>query len=127
MNRARLALLVAVALVLAAGEVAPEDPPLCRAAIEAQPDPSALETLAAAEKDAYQRAREASRAAKRASKHTLGGGNTGANRGHVMAAGEAVRVSGIARREAKTYCYCRQRRGDPYREDCEQLYPEVLR
>ena len=127
MNRAGLALLMAAALMLVAGEVAPDDPPLCRAAIEAQPDESALEALAVAEKDSVRRAREATRAARKASKRTMGVANPGAIRGLVMSAGEAARVAGLARREAKTHCYCRQRRGDPYREDCEQLYPEVIR
>jgi hypothetical protein len=32
-----------------------------------------------------------------------------------------------ARRAGKSLCYCRHRRGDPHREDCEILYPMVIR
>lgn len=127
MTRLRLAWLAALAPALLAGEVAPEDPPICVRAIEARPEATALEALEAAEQEANRMARRLSSDARRASKKTLGGsaGST-AVRKLMREADEAREQSVRAKQDAKRFCYCRQRRDDPHREDCERLYPLPL-
>lgn len=125
-SAAALAGLALAAIVAArAEEPAPEDPPLCRAAITARPQQAALDALAQAEQDAARRAGEAQRAAAKIMKKSIGAGAQGG-----LAAGTAaealLRQQADARREGKTYCHCRQRRRDPNRTDCEYLYPERL-
>jgi hypothetical protein len=106
-------------------EAVPEDPPRCREALAAHPEDDALEALARAEADAATSARKARAEARRILRKHIGTGEQGG-----LAATEAadaqLRRAAELRREGKVLCHCRQRRGDPDREDCEFLYPEKL-
>ena len=106
-------------------ESAPEDPPLCREAIAAHPDASALEALTRAEDEAAALARRARGEARAILRRQIGTGEQGG-----LAATEAadaqLRQAADLRRTGKVLCHCRQRRGDPARADCEFLYPEEL-
>jgi hypothetical protein len=125
----RLAWLAALAFLCAAAaraeEPAPEDPPLCRDALAAQPQQSALDALARAEEGAARRGRAA-----RAQARTLMRKHLGAGQRDGLAASDAaealLRQAADASREGKVLCHCRQRRGDTNRQDCEALYPEKL-
>jgi len=129
MTRGLIALVAAHALAVSsarAAEPAPEDPPLCREAIAAHPDQSALEALTRAEDDLAARARKARAEAKKILRAHIADGERGA----LAATDQAeplFRQADELRRAGKTVCHCRQRRGDPQREDCEFLYPEPLR
>jgi hypothetical protein len=120
-----------VTLTLALGgaaraeDPAPEDPPLCRSAITARPQQSALDALAEAEQDASRRANEAQRAAAKLMRKHIGDGTQGGLAAST-AAEALLRKQADARREGKVLCHCRQRRGDSNRQDCEYLYPERL-
>ncbi len=120
----RALLLLGVALPCLAAEPDPEDPPLCREAIEARPEVGALEALAEAEKELAIDARRARNAARKIMRKTLGAG--AAARARLPTYEEQMRRESEARRDGKVLCYCRQRRGDPHREDCERLYPVVI-
>jgi hypothetical protein len=126
--RALLALVAAQVLVAApsrGAEPAPEDPPLCREAIAEHPDASALDALTRAEDDLAARARRARAEAKRILREHMADGE----RGGLAATDQAeplLRQADELRRAGKVVCHCRQRRGDPQREDCEFLYPERL-
>lgn len=131
--RVELALVAALVLLVqggaprpARGEApAPDDPPLCREAILAEPSRSALDALARAEEATSRRAREATAAARRVMHKNIGGGPQEG----LAAADEAdalLRQAADARRDGRALCLCRERRGDPDREDCEYLYPEPL-
>lgn len=108
-----------------AAEPAAEDPPLCREAIAAHPDASALAALTRAEDDLAARARKARTAAKKILREHLGDGAQGGLAGSDRAE-PLMRQADELRRAGKVMCHCRQRRGDPQREDCEFLYPERL-
>lgn len=116
--------LAATALLCLGAEPDPEDPPLCAAAIARRPDATALEALGAAEKQLAREAREARREARKLMRQTLGAG--AAARATLPAYEALARKEGEAKRAGKVLCYCRERRGDPYREDCELLYPVVI-
>lgn len=129
MSRRARHVLVA-ALMLAAtpsfgAEPAPEDPPLCREAIAAHPDESALAALTRAEDDLAARARKARAEAKKILREHLGDGTQGGLAGTDRAE-PLMRQADELRRAGKVMCHCRQRRGDPQRKDCEFLYPERL-
>lgn len=110
---------------LRAEEPLPEDPPLCCAALAASPELPALAALERAEQQAAKRGREARRAAQQLLRGNLGAGAQAGLAG-ADAADALLRQAADARREGKVLCHCRQRRGDPNREDCEFLYPERL-
>ena len=113
--RALVALVAAQAFAAApsrSAEPAPEDPPLCREAIAAHPDESALAALTRAE-------------AKKILREHLGDGTQGGLAGGDRAE-PLMRQADELRRAGKVICHCRQRRGDPQRKDCEFLYPEHL-
>jgi hypothetical protein len=118
-----LALLVATLFAVGA-ESDPEDPPLCREALARHPEASALEALAEEEKRLAVEARGLRREARRVMRQTLGAG--AAARAQLPAYEALSRRESEAKRAGKTLCYCRQRRGDPHREDCELLYPAVI-
>ncbi len=103
----------------------PEDPPPCRDALAASPELPALRALEQAEQQAARRAREARRAAQKLLRKNIGVGARAGLAG-VDAADALLRQEADARREGKVLCHCRERRGDPNREDCEFLYPERL-
>jgi len=117
--------IAAAAALLRAEEPLPEDPPLCREALAASPNLAAVPALERAEQQAARRAREARRAAQKLLRGNLGAGAQAGLAG-TDAADALLRQEGDARREGKTLCHCRQRRGDPNRADCEYLYPERL-
>jgi len=117
-------LLVATSLLCVGAAPDPEDPPLCREAIERHPDATALEALAEEEKQRAIVARRAQREARKIMRKTLGAG--AAARVHLPAYEAHARRESEARRDGKTLCYCRNRRGDPHRDDCELLYPVVI-
>jgi hypothetical protein len=124
-RRTGLAILLAAALGALGADPAPEDPPLCREAIELHPDASALEALSREEARQAEIARDARREARKLMRETLGAGSSGAAQ---LPAYEALsRRESEARRDGKVLCYCRERRADPHREDCELLYPAVIR
>ncbi|HVH17181.1 MAG TPA: hypothetical protein VNF72_02665 [Myxococcota bacterium] len=126
--RALVALVAAQAFAAApsrSAEPAPEDPPLCREAIAAHPDESALAALTRAEDDLAARARKARAEAKKILREHLGDGTQGGLAGGDRAE-PLMRQADELRRAGKVMCHCRQRRGDPQREDCEFLYPERL-
>lgn len=116
--------LIVTALFALGAEPDPEDPPLCREALERQPDATALEALAEEEKQLAALARKARREARKLMRGTLGAG--AAARAQLPAYEALAREESEAKRAGKTLCYCRQRRGDPHREDCELLYPAVI-
>jgi len=127
---AGLALAAALGIALQAAplhaeEPRPEDPPLCRAALAASPELPAQAALERAEQQAAKRAREARRAAQKLLRGNLGAGAEAGLAG-ADAADALLRQEADARRQGKALCHCRQRRGDPNREDCEFLYPERL-
>jgi hypothetical protein len=127
-TRALAALVAAHALAAAAAraaEPAPEDPPPCRDALAAHPDESALAALARAEDDVAARARKARVEAQKILRGHLGDGAQGGLAGSDRAE-PLLRRADELRRAGKVLCHCRQRRGDPLREDCEFLYPERL-
>lgn len=108
-----------------AAELAPQDPPLCQEALIEHPGEAPLAALARAEQDAAQRAANAGREAAKILRKQIGadteGGLSAATSAELL-----LRHQADARREGKVLCHCRQRRGDPDREDCEFLYPEKL-
>ncbi|HVN39756.1 MAG TPA: hypothetical protein VMW19_16460 [Myxococcota bacterium] len=125
------AILTSAALSLAAApraraaEPSSDDPPLCREALATRPDESALDALAHAEEDLASRARKANAEAQRIVHAHIGDGE----RGGLAAVGASEPLLSQAaelRKAGKVICHCRQRRGDPLREDCEYLYPEKL-
>ena len=120
----RLGIAALAALTLGA-DPRPEDPPLCRDALAAHPDTSALEALAAEEKRLAVEARRDAREAKKRMRETLGAGPTPP--AAVPAFDALMRRHDQARRDGKVLCLCRKRRDDPHREDCELLYPQVIR
>jgi hypothetical protein len=127
---ARILLALAAAQALAASparaaEPAPEDPPLCREAITAHPDESALAALTHAEGELAARAREARAEANKVLRQHLGDGTQAGLAGSDRAE-PLFRRADELRRAGKVMCHCRQRRGDPQRSDCEFLYPERL-
>ena len=124
MTRTRLVALALVSALLLGAEPDPEDPPLCREAIESRPEQSALEALADAEKQLAVEARRARREARKIMRETLGAG--AAARVQLPAYEAHARRESEARRDGKVLCYCRNRRGDPHRDDCELLYPVVI-
>jgi hypothetical protein len=125
MSRRHLALLLLAALPALGAEPAPEDPPLCREALALHPDASALEALTREEARQAEIARDARREARKLMRETLGAGAAGAAQ---LPAYEALaRRESEAKRDGKVLCYCRERRGDPHRDDCELLYPAVIR
>lgn len=126
MSRALASVLAGLVLASAApaAEPDPDDPPLCRAAIEARPGMSALEALGREEKRLAAQARSARREARKLMRDTLG---AGAGARAVLPAYEAwMARESDARRAGKSICHCRERRNDPLRDDCERLYPVVL-
>jgi hypothetical protein len=119
------ALALAAAPRLRAAEPSPDDPPLCREALAARPDESALDALARAEEDLASRARKARAEAQRIMRKHIGDGEQGGLAG-ADAIEPLLRRASELRRAGKAICHCRQRRGDPQRTDCEYLYPEKL-
>jgi len=108
----------------ARGPAAALDPPACREVIAARPD-DALEALRAAESEHMRRARHAWYRGKRLLRTMLGGGTTLPTR---RAADELAQLQETYHRAvhtARVLCGCRERRGDPYREDCEAAYRQL--
>jgi hypothetical protein len=98
-----------------------DDPPVCRAALEARPDAPALDALVQAEQEALRRAKARQREGKKLMRETLGGGRSARHR---LPAFDAIAAKEAdARAEGRALCFCRKRRGDPHRQDCEALYP----
>ena len=90
----------------------PDNPPICRAALEA---------LAQAEQESVKRAKALLREGKKLMRATLGGGRSARNQ---LPAFDAIAAREVeARAEGRVLCFCRKRRGDPHRQDCEALYP----
>jgi hypothetical protein len=118
-------MLVSAAVSALAADPAPEDPPLCREALALHPDAGALEALSREEARQAEIARDARREARKLMRETLGAGAAGAAQ---LPTYEALaRREAEAKRDGKVLCYCRERRGDPHRDDCELLYPAVIR
>lgn len=122
---ARVVLLLAAALPAPGAEPDPDDPPVCREALARHPDATALEALAEEEKRVAREARTAQRRARKLMHDHLGTGSAVALR--LPEYDALTRRVSEAKRVGKALCYCRERRGDPHREDCERLYPEVIR
>lgn len=102
-----------------------EDPALCSAALEAKPDAAPLEALAQAESAAVRRAKAHRREGKKLMKETLGGGRRA--RGQLPAFDAIARQEAEAMADARTLCFCRERRDDPHRANCDTLYPVKIR
>lgn len=100
------------------------EPELCREVIEASDEPP-LEALRKAETERWQAARTASRQGKRRLRQSMGGSPSLANRrvANQVAASQDAFHSAV--REARVLCDCRERRGDPYREDCAVLFRKL--
>ena len=124
--RARLLAALAITATLVLGVAPdPEDPPLCRAALDAHPDATALEALSREEKRLSSEARTATREARKLMRTTLGSGVAGQQ---VLPEYTALmQHQDDAKRQGKVICLCRERRRDPHRDDCELLYPVVIR
>ena len=125
MRLGRSAALLALAVLLLGAAPEPDDPSVCREALARHPEATALEALAEQEKRFAALARRARRDARKIMRATLGVG--AAARGQLPAYEELARRESEARAIGKALCYCRNRRGDPHREDCELLYPAVIR
>jgi hypothetical protein len=124
-TRAHRLALAAIALCSLAAAPDPEDPPLCREALAAQPDAPALAALADEEKRLAIEARTSAREARKLMRKSLGAGADGAQ---LLPAYEAlIRQQDDAKQRGKVICLCRERRKDPHREDCELLYPVRIR
>ena len=123
-TRTRILALLVATLFAVGAEPEPEDPPLCREALARHPEATALEALAEEEKRLAIEARGLRREARKLMRQTLGAGV--AARAQLPAYEALSRKESGAKRAGKTLCYCRQRRGDPHREDCELLYPAVI-
>jgi hypothetical protein len=126
-----VALAAALALAAAAAAAraeapAAEDPPACREALAALPEQSALEALARAEQAAAAQANAARAEARKLLRKQVGGGERGGLAASDAAEPLLARAAEL-RRHGKQLCHCRQRRGDPNRQDCEFLYPETLK
>lgn len=123
--------LLMVALVCFAAAPArteePPDPPVCAEAIAAKPDSPPLEALKEAEKLRMRKMKEAQRESRRLAKEGLGTADGTGSRRRMRDLDAIERRRAGLYREAKALCLCRERRGDPYREDCQQLYPQTLR
>lgn len=102
------------------------DPPLCREVIERRGEQSEIEALTRAETERARAAHRAHRESQKLMRTTLGGGRGAIAHGALQKADAAERRRAEATREGKVLCYCRHRRGDPLREDCEALYPVVI-
>lgn len=125
MKRGRLLALALLAGLCLGAQPDPEDPPLCRDALAAHSDTDALDALAREEARLSSEARKASREARKLMRKTLGSGTQGSA---VLPQYEALmREQEEATRQGKVICLCRERRNDPHREDCELLYPIVIR
>jgi hypothetical protein len=116
--------LAAAALLSLGAEPDPEDPRLCIEAIERHPDATALAALAEEEKRLAVEARRLRREARKLMRGTLGAGPEA--RAQLPAYEALSRREAEAQRDGRVLCFCRQRRGDPHREDCQLLYPVVL-
>ncbi len=116
--------LLAIAVLLLAAKPEADDPPLCREALARHPEATALEALAEEEKHLATLARRARRDARKIMRKTLGVG--AAALGQLPAYEALAHKEAEARATGKVLCYCRERRGDPHREDCELLYPAVI-
>jgi hypothetical protein len=101
--------------------VAEEEPALCREVIAAHPG-EPLEALRKAEMERMQRVRSAWRRGKHVLWDSLGMGATEHTRRLAHAFGRASEEHRRALYEARVICGCRERRGDPYREDCDALF-----
>ncbi len=124
MRLGRIATLLALAVPLLGAAPEPDDPPVCREALARHPETTALEALAEEEKRIAIEARRARRGARKIMRQTLGAG--AAALGQLPAYEALARKESEARAIGKALCYCRERRGDPHREDCELLYPAVI-
>ncbi len=94
---------------------------LCREIISGSSEPP-LEALRLAENERWRAARTASRQGRKQLKGVMGAGPSAAGRG---AGSELARIQDRYHRavhEARVICDCRQRRGDPLREDCEAAF-----
>ncbi|MCZ6783761.1 MAG: hypothetical protein O7G30_10685 [Proteobacteria bacterium] len=99
----------------------PPEPAICQAAIAAQPhDP--LAALQRAEVARWQAARTASRQGRHLMRQTMGGGTSLATRRLANQIAQAQDAYRVAVQQARVLCGCRERRGDPYREDCDALF-----
>ncbi len=120
-----LALGIAFAAMASESASSADDPPLCRAALEARPDSAPLAALADAESKAVRRAKAHRREGKKRMKSTLGSGRQA--RGQLPAFDALARKEAEAMAEARTLCFCRERRDDPHRSNCDTLYPVRIR
>jgi hypothetical protein len=116
-----LALFATTAPSAGGDEPAAGDPPLCRDAIAAHPGDQ-LDALRRAEEDRWRAARSASRRGKKLMADAVEQGDTGAQRQRAARIGQTSDDYRRALQEARILCGCRERRGDPYREDCERLF-----
>lgn len=98
-----------------------EDPEICREALAEHPGDE-LEALRRAEEDRWRAARSASRRGKKLMADSVEQGDTPAQQRRAAQIGRTSQRYRQALREARILCGCRERRGDPYREDCERLF-----
>lgn len=102
-----------------------EQPAICREAI-ARHGGEPLAALAAEEQDRWREARKAQRKARGLLRDNVGLGP------HMRAVEQTAEVAALERyyveslRVARTICGCRERRGDPHRQDCERQYAKFL-
>jgi hypothetical protein len=122
----RVGLLLLFLLGLAArgaGPVpAPEDEPALCAEVLGREQGEPLDALARAEQERWTVARNAERRGRRLMRSTVGMGESQRSLRAVAELERLDRAFAAAVREARILCGCRQRRGDPYREDCDRLY-----
>lgn len=105
---------------------AADDPAVCSEAIAAHPDLAPLEALEEAEKQRARQRRGVARESRRLAKEGLGSADGAGSRQRMRELGALEQRQTELHREAMRLCLCRERRSDPHREDCQQLYPQTL-
>ena len=103
------------------GEPVETDASLCREVIAAHPG-EPLEALRKAEAERVRTAKSSYRRARKRLGRSLGGGPGAVGQRDASGAGTAMDVFERNIAEARVICGCRERRGDPHRQDCERLY-----
>ncbi len=94
--------------------------PYCAAALADHPGLAPVAALRAEESERWKRARAAAREGRKSLRRSLGAGPSSR-----VLAGDFERADGVNRQsmsEARTFCECRARLGDPDGAPCDRLY-----
>jgi len=109
----------------AAAEGTAQEPAICAQAVSTQPG-DALKALARAESEAWKEAKAVKRESRKLAKGTLG---MGASTASVRATAKMAELDDhyqAALARARQICGCRERRGDPHRENCDDQYARFI-